>query len=64
MHQANIGWYDGRNRAAVWVRKGDIRAVYGQKPEYVRAEFLDNMIIMTSPHEPSYQRNPDYYLED
>lgn len=55
MKLVTVGYYDGRNNAAVWVPKGDIRAVFDNRLERIRMEALEDAIILTDPRDQQWR---------
>lgn len=63
MRVASVGWYDNRNKCAVWVNKGTVQAVMGEKATGVRVEALEDVIVLTHPHKLPFRGNQEDYLE-
>jgi hypothetical protein len=64
MPTASIGWYDERNKAAVWIDKGAIRSSFIRDIERVRVESLENMVVLTQLERPAFTHDPETYLEE
>jgi hypothetical protein len=55
MEIAQVGYYEGRNKARVPVQKGSIRAALGERTDTLRIETLEGMIVLTHPADPSFR---------
>lgn len=64
MPTATIGWYENRNKAAVWVDKGQVRSSFYREVERVRVESLENMVVLTELQRPAFSHRPNEYLEE
>jgi len=55
MEILQIGYYQGRSAARVPVSRGNIRAVYGHRPDQLRAEYLEGAIVLTDPDKQAWR---------
>jgi len=55
MEIAQVGYYEGRNKARVPVQKGSIRAALGERTDQIRVETFEGMIVLTHPGDPGYR---------
>jgi|AKVG01.1.fsa_nt_gi hypothetical protein len=54
MDIVQVGYYQGREKARVPISRGAIKAVYGSRPQRLRAEYLEDTIVLTDIREPAY----------
>jgi len=62
MQTASVGFYKDRNKGAVWIDKGAIRTAFQGKPERVRVETLEHVIVLTDLNRAAFRHNVDDYL--
>jgi hypothetical protein len=59
MDIVQVGYYQGRDKARVPISRGAIKAVFGERPQRLRAEYLDETIVLTDIREPAYLRREE-----
>jgi len=64
MRPATVGWYDGKNKAAVWLNKGTVRSAFGRKAPQVRVEAYEGFVVLTDMNRRPFRGNSGYYLQE
>jgi len=54
-----VGYYQGRRKARVPIDRGAIKACFGERPQRLRVEYLEDTIVLTHIKEPAYLRRDE-----
>jgi hypothetical protein len=56
MRTAKLGYYGDRNPVRLGLQRGELTAAFNRRPNHIRVETLEDMIVLTDPQMASFRR--------